>query len=163
MTAQIAAYGRLVADPQTKTTSKGTSMTMARMAVLLPCSASQDGQATLWPGVLAFGKQADTLAKHTKGDVVSIGGTMQVNQWIKVGVLDDIQRDIAARSLTIGAGVLKAAIASYTRRIRYKKALAAGGSRYDLNGQPCGEITPEQQQTAADDINKTKGDRGNGR
>lgn len=82
---------------------------------------------------------------------------------LKVGVLDDIQRDIAARSLTIGAGVLKAAIASYTRRIRYKRAIAAGGSRYDLNGQPCGEITPEQQQTAADDINKTKGDRDNGR
>ncbi|ECC6922431.1 single-stranded DNA-binding protein [Salmonella enterica] len=81
MTAQIAAYGRLVADPQTKTTSKGTNMAMARMAVSLPCSAAQDGQATLWLGVLAFGKQADALAKHTKGDVVSIGGTMKVNQW----------------------------------------------------------------------------------
>ncbi|ECI5659700.1 proQ/FINO family protein [Salmonella enterica subsp. diarizonae] len=76
---------------------------------------------------------------------------------LKVGVLDDIQRDIAARDLTIGAGVLKAAIASYTRRIRYKKALAAGGARYDLNGQRCGEITPEQQREAADDINKAKG------
>ncbi|EAP7665171.1 proQ/FINO family protein [Salmonella enterica] len=73
---------------------------------------------------------------------------------LKVGVLDDIQRDIAARSLTIGAGVLKAAIASYTRRIRYKKALAAGGARYDLNGQPCGEVTPEQQQEAADGLKK---------
>ncbi|ECI3890514.1 proQ/FINO family protein [Salmonella enterica subsp. enterica] len=73
---------------------------------------------------------------------------------LKVGVLDDIQRDIAARSLTIGAGVLKAAIASYTRRIRYKKALVAGGARYDLNGQPCGEVTPEQQQEAADGLKK---------
>ncbi|EBW8860937.1 proQ/FINO family protein [Salmonella enterica subsp. enterica serovar Muenchen] len=82
---------------------------------------------------------------------------------LKVGVLDDIQRDIAARDLTIGAGVLKAAIASYTRRVRYKKALAAGGARYDLSGQPCGEVTPEQQQEAADDINGTKGDRDNGR
>ncbi|ECC9937501.1 single-stranded DNA-binding protein [Salmonella enterica subsp. enterica] len=81
MTAQIAAYGRLVADPQTKTTSKGTNMTMARMAVSLPCSAAQDGQATLWLGVLAFGRQADALAKHTKGDIVSVGGTMQINQW----------------------------------------------------------------------------------
>ncbi|EBV5083852.1 proQ/FINO family protein [Salmonella enterica subsp. enterica serovar Minnesota] len=82
---------------------------------------------------------------------------------LKVGVLDDIQRDIAARDLTTGTGVLKAAIASYTRRLRYKKALAAGGARYDLNGQPCGEVTPEQQQAAADDINGTKGDRDNGR
>lgn len=69
---------------------------------------------------------------------------------LKVGVLDDIQRDIAARDLTIGAGVLKAALASYTRRIRYKKTLAAGGARYDLNGQPCGEVTPEQQKNAAE-------------
>ncbi|EBX7464780.1 proQ/FINO family protein [Salmonella enterica subsp. enterica serovar Bareilly] len=82
---------------------------------------------------------------------------------LKTGVLNDIQRDIAARNLTIGAGVLKSAIASYTRRIRYKKAIAAGGVRYDLNGQPCGEITPEQQQEAADDINRAKGDRDNGR
>ncbi|EDX0374186.1 prop effector [Salmonella enterica] len=73
---------------------------------------------------------------------------------LKVGVLDDIQQDIAARALTIGAGVLKAAIASYTRRIRYKKAIAAGGSRYDINGQPCGEVTPEQQQEAADGLKK---------
>ncbi len=47
MTAQIAAYGRLVDDPQVKQTSKGTPMTLARMAVSLPCSQAQDGQATL--------------------------------------------------------------------------------------------------------------------
>lgn len=36
---------------------------------------------------------------------------------LRFGILDDLQRDIAARSLTIGDGVLKGAIASYTRRI----------------------------------------------
>ncbi|EAV0889102.1 proQ/FINO family protein [Salmonella enterica] len=77
---------------------------------------------------------------------------------LKVGVLDDLMQDISARNLTIGAGVLKAAIASYTRRIRYQKALAAGGARYDLNGEPCGEITPEQQQEAADALKKAKGE-----
>ncbi|HBM0000542.1 TPA: ProQ/FinO family protein [Salmonella enterica subsp. enterica serovar Kodjovi] len=81
---------------------------------------------------------------------------------LKVGVLDDLMRDISARNLTIGAGVLKAAIASYTRRIRYQKALAAGGARYDLNGQPCGEVTPEQQQESADALKKAKGERDNG-
>ncbi|EOV0288022.1 ProQ/FINO family protein [Salmonella enterica] len=77
---------------------------------------------------------------------------------LRVGVLDDLMQDISARNLTIGAGVLKAAIASYTRRIRYQKALAAGGARYDLNGQPCGEVTPEQQQEAADALKKAKGE-----
>ena len=64
MTAQIAAYGRLVADPQLKTTSKGTQMTMASMAVPLPCSQADDGTATMWLSVLAFGRQADALAKQ---------------------------------------------------------------------------------------------------
>lgn len=76
MTAQISAYGRLVADPETRTTGKGTSMAMARLAVSLPCNAAADGQATFWLGVIAFGKQADTLAKHQKGDLVSVAGNM---------------------------------------------------------------------------------------
>lgn len=81
MTAQVSAYGRLVADPQTRTTGKGTNMTMARLAVSLPCNASEAGQATFWLGVIAFGKQADALAKHRKGDLVSVAGNMQLNQW----------------------------------------------------------------------------------
>ncbi|EFL9325212.1 single-stranded DNA-binding protein, partial [Escherichia coli] len=40
-----------------------------------------DGQATLWLSVIAFGKQADYLAKHQKGDVASVSGTIQVSQW----------------------------------------------------------------------------------
>ncbi len=59
-TTDIAAYGRLVADPQLKTTSKGTQMAMASMAVPLPCSQADDGTATMWLSVLAFGRQADT-------------------------------------------------------------------------------------------------------
>ncbi|HAX7226146.1 TPA: single-stranded DNA-binding protein [Escherichia coli] len=81
MTAQIAAYGRLVADPQLKTTSKGTQMAMASMAVPLPCSQADDGTATMWLSVLAFGRQADALARHQKGDIASVSGTMQVSQW----------------------------------------------------------------------------------
>ncbi|EKE5157881.1 TPA: single-stranded DNA-binding protein, partial [Escherichia coli] len=81
MTAQIAAYGRLVADPQLKTTSKGTQMAMASMAVPLPCSQADDGTATMWLSVLAFGRQADALAKHHKGELVSVAGNMQVSQW----------------------------------------------------------------------------------
>ncbi|NPH56254.1 single-stranded DNA-binding protein, partial [Escherichia coli] len=56
MTAQISAYGRLVADPQLKTTSKGTQMAMASMAVPLPCNQADDGTATMWLSVLAFGR-----------------------------------------------------------------------------------------------------------
>ena len=81
MTAQISAYGRLVADPQTRTTGKGTNMAMAHLAVALPCNAADNGEATFRLGVIAFGKQADALAKHRKGDLVSVVGNMQLNQW----------------------------------------------------------------------------------
>lgn len=81
MTAQISAYGRLVADPQTRTTANGTSMAMGRLAVALPCHAAEGGEVTFWLGVVAFGKQADALAGHVKGDLVSVAGAMQINQW----------------------------------------------------------------------------------
>ncbi|MEY7696711.1 single-stranded DNA-binding protein [Klebsiella quasipneumoniae] len=81
MTAQISAYGRLVADPQTRTTNSGGSMAMGRLAVALPCHAAEGGEVTFWLGVVAFGKQADALAGHVKGDLVSVAGAMQVNQW----------------------------------------------------------------------------------
>ena len=81
MTAQISAYGRLVADPQTRTTANDKQMTMARLAVSLPCHTGQNGEATYWLGVVAFGKQAELLAKHQKGDLVSVSGNMQLNQW----------------------------------------------------------------------------------
>ncbi len=81
MTAQLSAYGRLVADPQTRTTNNGNNMAMARMAVSLPCNAAAEGQATFWLGIIAFGKQADALARHVKGDLISVSGTMQINQW----------------------------------------------------------------------------------
>ncbi|HFW4212004.1 TPA: ProQ/FINO family protein [Salmonella enterica subsp. enterica serovar Reading] len=77
---------------------------------------------------------------------------------LKTGVLNDLMQDIAARNLTVGAGALKAAVASYVRRIRYhQKAISAGGARYYINGQPCGEVTPEQQQQAADDLKEIAG------
>lgn len=53
MTAQISAYGRLVADPQTRTTNSGGSMTMGRLAVALPCHAAEGGEVTFWLGVVA--------------------------------------------------------------------------------------------------------------
>ncbi|HFW3112004.1 TPA: ProQ/FINO family protein [Salmonella enterica subsp. diarizonae serovar 61:r:-] len=73
---------------------------------------------------------------------------------LKTDIFNDLQQDAAARGLSIGACTLKTAVCGYTRSIRYKKAIAAGGVRYDLHGQPCGEVTPEQQQKAADDIRK---------
>ncbi|EMR0738091.1 proQ/FINO family protein [Citrobacter braakii] len=67
---------------------------------------------------------------------------------IKTGILSDLIQDVAGRGLTFGTGALCASIASYTRRPCYQRALAAGGARYDLKGQPSGEVTPQEQKDA---------------
>jgi ProP effector len=36
----------------------------------------------------------------------------------------------------------------YCNRLMYQRCLAAGGPRYDLDGQPCGEVTDEEIQGA---------------
>lgn len=35
----------------------------------------------MWLGGTAFGKQADALTRHQKGDLISVAGTLQVNRW----------------------------------------------------------------------------------
>ncbi|HCQ9473786.1 hypothetical protein FSJ09_023990 [Escherichia coli] len=44
-------------------------------------------------------------------------------------------------------------MASYVKSPRYYHALMAGGARFDLNGQPCGEVTHRnrERQPPADD------------
>lgn len=65
-----------------------------------------------------------------------------------MGTPDDLIQDIAIRELAFGAGTLHAAVASYVQSPRYYRALIAGGARYNLNGQPCGEVTPQEQKEA---------------
>ncbi|EFG9843941.1 proQ/FINO family protein [Shigella boydii] len=67
---------------------------------------------------------------------------------LKVGIFDDLMQDIATRGMMFGKGTLRATLASYAQSPRYYRALAAGGVRYDLKGQPCGEVTPQEQQDA---------------
>ena len=67
---------------------------------------------------------------------------------LKVGIFEDLIQDIAVRALAFGSGALRAALASYAHSPRYYRALIAGGARYDLKGQPCGEVTPLEQQDA---------------
>lgn len=68
-----------------------------------------------------------------------------------VGVAELIAADMCARGIT-GGGRVRAAIAMYTRRTSYLKALAAGGPRYTLCGEPAGEVTAEQQQRARETL-----------
>ncbi|WP_105461948.1 ProQ/FINO family protein [Escherichia coli] len=67
---------------------------------------------------------------------------------LKVGIFDDLMQDLAVRGLAFGPGALRATLASYAQSPRYYRALMAGGARYDLKGQPCGDVTPQEQQDA---------------
>ena len=68
----------------------------------------------------------------------------QPHRPLKIGIKDDIA----------AAGIMPAedigpTLRLYVRRLQYQRALAAGGSRYDLNGEPSGEVTAEQAAGAA--------------
>lgn len=47
---------------------------------------------------------------------------------------------------------VRKALQRHTASTRYLKAVAAGGARFGLDGQPSGEVTPEQKKLAADGL-----------
>jgi single-strand DNA-binding protein len=76
---QIAAYGRLGQDPREIATSTGKAMAVASIAVTLPDR--QGEEHTQWLGIIAFGKVAETLLRHVKGDMISASGRAQHNAY----------------------------------------------------------------------------------
>ena len=78
----LAAYGRLTSDPKPIQTSTGKAMTAGNIAVNLM---ARDEQVTEFMGLIAFARQADELARMKKGDLLTVSGKLQVNQWNKDG------------------------------------------------------------------------------
>ena len=72
-------YGRLAKDPQPRTTANGKPMVTASLAVDVTPN-NGDVQETLWVSVLAFGKQAEVLAKHAKGEMIAVTGRLTQNR-----------------------------------------------------------------------------------
>ncbi|EHL6350083.1 TPA: ProQ/FinO family protein [Escherichia coli] len=68
---------------------------------------------------------------------------------LKTGIIRDVLEDAKSRELPTGHGVLRGALTSYIHTTRYLKAIVAGGARYGLNGQPCGEVTEEEISVAS--------------
>ncbi|MEN3262563.1 ProQ/FinO family protein [Sodalis endosymbiont of Spalangia cameroni] len=73
---------------------------------------------------------------------------------LKIGIAADIYKDIKARELELTRAKASAALMFYTQTPAYQQAVHAGGSRFDLGGQPCGEITEEQQAHALKQLEK---------
>ena len=82
--ATLAVYGRLGSDPREHSTRTGGAMATASLAVNVPDrsrDAGEGAEAALWFNVVAFGRQAEDLARHSKGDPVSVSGRLQFSRW----------------------------------------------------------------------------------
>ncbi|EOU8741746.1 ProQ/FINO family protein, partial [Escherichia coli] len=67
---------------------------------------------------------------------------------LKNGVISDMLQEVRTRNIPVGKGALRGAVITYTHMTRYLKAIVAGGPRYGLNGQPCGEVTSDEKAVA---------------
>ncbi|HEJ7887083.1 TPA: ProQ/FinO family protein [Serratia liquefaciens] len=74
--------------------------------------------------------------------------SLDVARPLSVGIQAALIADAKARGLAITESQITYCLSTYAKRPAYLKALSAGGPRYDLHGQPCGEVTAEQQQKA---------------
>jgi len=81
MSMQAAVYGRIGQDPRSIETKSGKTMALTSIAVNI----GEGDDATLWMGVVAFGKVADELLRHGKGDLISASGRVQRNTWTQNG------------------------------------------------------------------------------
>ena len=78
--------------------------------------------------------------------LIAISLTFRENRPLAIGV----HKAINASHPEVDKQALKMTLKRYTASTKYLKAVAAGGARYDLDGNPAGEITPEQQKQAND-------------
>ncbi len=81
MTAQLAAHGRLGEDPKEIATSSGKAMAVCSLAVAIEEHGAGDPP-PLWIGILAFGRTAEDLLRHRRGDLLSVAGRLQRKRWI---------------------------------------------------------------------------------
>ncbi|WP_265494687.1 ProQ/FINO family protein [Providencia heimbachae] len=67
---------------------------------------------------------------------------------LMIGIKEAMIEDAKDRELDIPDSHIKQGLRSYISRKAYLKALTLGGNRFDMSGQPNGEVTPEQQSIA---------------
>ena len=67
---------------------------------------------------------------------------------LKVGITDDMLAAAKERNIPLQLSDIRTCLRIFTMRTRYQKSLVKGGDRFDLNGEPCGTVTPEQQEMA---------------
>lgn len=64
---------------------------------------------------------------------------------LMIGVHKELEKALPQ----FGANHVHRSIAAHCRKVRYLKAVARGGKRFDLNGKPVGDVTLEEKTAAA--------------
>ena len=67
---------------------------------------------------------------------------------LMIGIKEAMIAEVKDKGLDIPESHIKQGLRSYISRKAYLKTLTLGGNRFDMYGQPNGEITPEQQAIA---------------
>jgi ProP effector len=67
---------------------------------------------------------------------------------LMIGIKEAMIAEVKDKGLDIPESHIKQGLRSYISRKAYLKVLTLGGNRFDMHGQPNGEITPEQQAIA---------------
>lgn len=80
--------------------------------------------------------------------------TLQGARPLAIGIREQMIADAEARGLDITVSHIKQGLYDYINRRVYLKALTLGGNRFDMTGQPNGEVTPEQRQDAQRKLDK---------
>jgi single-strand DNA-binding protein len=125
MTMHASVYGRLGGDPREITTTTGKAMAVGSIAVTL---ADRRGEArTQWLGVVAFGKLAELLLRHAKGEMVSVAGRVQVS------------------SYTASSGETREELQVIADSLVSAKTARPGGGRRKAQKQPAGRTDRDQR------------------
>ena len=72
-------YGRLGADPVERQTRNGKAMVTGSLAV--SAGRPDADEETQWFNLIAFGRTAEALARHVKGDLIGCMGTLYRNRY----------------------------------------------------------------------------------
>lgn len=127
---QASIYGRLGQDPRSIDTKSGKTMVVASVAV----SIGEHDEPPLWVGIMAFGRVADDLLRHAKGDLISASGRVQRSSWTTQTGEKREQLQIVADSV----------ISSRTVR-------PSGGRRRDADDHPQQQSEQRGQRDSDDD------------
>ena len=99
---QAAIHGRLGKDAQTIATRTGNPMAAASVAVDV---STRDTEATVWVRVTAFGKLAEQLQRHVKGDTISAAGRLELSKWTDANGTERESWNLTAASLVSARSV----------------------------------------------------------